>query len=267
MIRDISILVALQLCLATGALASSSDIVETEGGTVRLVTSGLAGPDGRLRGALEIGLNPGWKTYWRDPGSAGVPPEVDIAQSINIASAEIHFPAPQWHDDGYGAWAGYDKSLALPVTFTVSDPDRYSVIEADVFLGICQTICVPVRARLSVEPGNDPNNRGDEVVVAAAHAAIPPQATPEFGVLSVDLKGDHLMITTAAPDGAEDPSLFLAGVKGYGFGQPQLASRSEGKARFTVPMAAVTREPSTPATIHYTMSSSGRSVAGTFDIP
>ena len=63
--------------LACPALASSSDWYEAEGGRVRLVTSGAADENGVIEGALEIDLKPGWKTYWRDPGDAGVPPTLD----------------------------------------------------------------------------------------------------------------------------------------------------------------------------------------------
>ncbi|WP_198174129.1 protein-disulfide reductase DsbD domain-containing protein [Mesorhizobium xinjiangense] len=267
MIRHIVPLFALGLCLASPALASSSDIVETEGGTIRLVTSGIAGPDGRIRGALEIGLKPGWKTYWRDPGASGVPPQIDIGQSVNVESAEIRYPAPQWHDEGYGAWAGYDKSLALPITFTASEPDRFSLIEADVFLGICETICIPVRARLTVEPGKSPDNKGDEVVVAAAHAAVPPQAGPEFGISSVDLRDGTLTIAAVVPAEEEDMALFVAGSQGYGFGVPKLTSVVDGEARFQVPLTTRSETPNAPAAIDYTLRAGGHSVTGTFEIP
>ncbi len=55
-------------------IASSSDWFETEGARIRLVTTGKPAADGKLKGMLDIELKPGWKTYWRDPGDAGVPP-------------------------------------------------------------------------------------------------------------------------------------------------------------------------------------------------
>lgn len=30
--------------------------------------------DGTIKAVLDVDLLPGWKTYWRDPGEAGVPP-------------------------------------------------------------------------------------------------------------------------------------------------------------------------------------------------
>ena len=48
---------------------------------MRLVTTGSRDADGRLEGILDIELKPGWKTYWRDPGDAGVPPTIDVSAS------------------------------------------------------------------------------------------------------------------------------------------------------------------------------------------
>lgn len=68
----------LLLALAPGAHAASSEWHHVEGGSIRIVTSGAPDAQGILRGALEIRLKPGWKTYWLDPGSSGVPPTLDV---------------------------------------------------------------------------------------------------------------------------------------------------------------------------------------------
>ncbi|MDO5529308.1 MAG: hypothetical protein Q4F71_07880, partial [Paracoccus sp. (in: a-proteobacteria)] len=38
---------------------------------------GWVDADGRRITALELVLAPGWKTYWRSPGDAGIPPSFD----------------------------------------------------------------------------------------------------------------------------------------------------------------------------------------------
>ena len=47
-----------------------------------------------LRAGVEIRLDPGWHTYWRDPGNSGVPPTFDFAGSENIKSVTVLWPAP-----------------------------------------------------------------------------------------------------------------------------------------------------------------------------
>ena len=68
------------------AAAGSSDWFETEGARIRLVTIDEPTPEGTLKGTLEIALDAGWKTYWADPGDAGIPPQIDIAGSQNVTS-------------------------------------------------------------------------------------------------------------------------------------------------------------------------------------
>ncbi|MGO4839085.1 protein-disulfide reductase DsbD domain-containing protein, partial [Rhizobiaceae sp. 2RAB30] len=157
MLRQSLILTLAIGVLPAHALASSSSWLETQGGRVRLVTAGAPDAQGVLAGALEIDLLPGWKTYWRDPGEAGVPPVLDVSGSKNVASAELSFPAPQRFDDGYSKWAGYKHSIALPVKFTLKGPGAGG-IDANIFLGICETICIPVQGRLQVDPTDDPGD-------------------------------------------------------------------------------------------------------------
>ncbi|TIU02798.1 MAG: hypothetical protein E5W40_25455, partial [Mesorhizobium sp.] len=97
---------------------------------------------------------------------------IDVSASTNIANAIFSFPPPQRHDDGYGKWAGYDHPVSLPVTFTLSAPNEPAVIDADIFLGICETICIPVQTRLTVDPGSDPDNVEDAALVKAALATL-----------------------------------------------------------------------------------------------
>lgn len=256
----------LVLAAAQPAAASSSDWTDSEGGRVRLVTTGKPDAKGRLQGALDIALKPGWKTYWRDPGDSGVPPQLDVSASTNVSGAAMSFPAPQRHDDGYGQWAGYDHPVALPIVFTLSDPGKKTTIVADIFLGVCETICIPVQARLTVEPDADPDNADDADKVKAALAALPAEASAEFG--ATPLTGDHetLVVEAKAPGGPAAADLFVAGTDDYMFGPPERQEK-DGRLVFTVPI--LDRPSSTPTGggLHYTLTGSGGAVEGLLPYP
>ncbi len=256
------------LALAAGgpARASSSGWADSEGGRVRLVTSGRPDAKGRLEGVLDIALKPGWKTYWRDPGDSGVPPQLDISGSTNVSAAEMAFPAPQRHDDGYGQWAGYDHPVGLPIAFTVTDPGQDSLIEADIFLGVCETICIPVQARLTVDPAADPDNAADAERVKAALAALPAKASADFGV--TPLEGDHetLVVEASVPGDPAAADFFVAGADDYMFGPPR-REESPGKVKFTVPILDRPSSPPSGDGLHYTLTSSAGAVAGFLPYP
>ncbi len=87
---------------APSAMAASSQWSKTQGGAVRLVTTGKPDADGMLRGALQVDLKPGWKTYWRDPGDTGVPPQISLS---GASLAGVSFPAPRRFKETDAVWA------------------------------------------------------------------------------------------------------------------------------------------------------------------
>jgi DsbC/DsbD-like thiol-disulfide interchange protein len=241
--------------------ASSSDWFETDGARVRLVTTGKPNEEGRLLGILDIELKPGWKTYWRDPGDAGVPPTLDVSTNPNIAKAEFDFPAPQRHDEGDFKWAGYDYPVALPVTFTLKDPAGPAMIDAGVFLGVCETICVPVQAKLAFDPADDPDNPDDASAVSAAFAAIPSAATPVFGVKVAEKASDAKVVLEAVfPGNPATAELFVAGGDGYVLTVPVKEER-DGKTFFSLEVTRPDEKPSGPG-LHYTLVTDAGAVSG-----
>lgn len=257
---------AVLMATSLPAAASSSAWADSEGGRVRLVTTGKPDASGRLTGVLHIELKPGWKTYWRDPGASGVPPQIDVAKAINIAKAELSYPAPGRHDDGYGEWAGYDRTVALPVTFTLVKPQENAVIDAGVFLGICQTICIPVQAQLKVDPANDSGNAEDAELVKAALASLPQRSSDTFGAKKLSGEKDKLVVETTAPGDPKSVDLFVAGEQGYLFGAPTRAEK-DGKLVFSIPILGRPDKAAQGDGLPYTLTTPSGAVEGLLPYP
>jgi DsbC/DsbD-like thiol-disulfide interchange protein len=68
--------------------------------------------------AVELQLAPGWKTYWRSPGDAGIPPSFDWSGSENVKSVRLHWPAPEVFEANGMQTIGYHERLVLPVEIT-----------------------------------------------------------------------------------------------------------------------------------------------------
>lgn len=265
-VKILSVVIVSGLATAVPALASSSEWYMSEGGKVRLVTSGKPDEAGRITGVLEIALEPGWKTYWRDPGDSGVPPQLEVTASTNVAAAQMSFPPPRRHDDGYGQWAGYDHPVSLPVTFTLAAPNDPALIEADVFLGICETICIPVRTKLIVDPGTDPANADDAALVKAGVAALPGPEQSDFRV--TPLAGEHetLVVEAAAPGDPASVDFFVAGEQNYMFGAPA-RKETNGKVSFSVPILDRPTTAPVGGGLHYTLTGATGSVEGLLPYP
>lgn len=248
------------------ALASSSAWQDFAGGSIRLVTNGAPDDAGIIRGALQIDLKPGWKTYWVDPGDAGVPPTMDVSTSNNIASASMSFPAPHRFDDGFAKWAGYDEPVSFPIAFALADAGQPAAIEAKVFLGICETICIPAQATLDVDPSSDPDNADDAAVVQAALDALPGDTTPDFSARLVAVDKDAVTIEAKLPGEPAGADFFLAGAEGYQFGPPERRDEG-GRLLFSVPILQQPDKAPDKGALQYTLTGAAGAVSGTIPLP
>ena len=101
--------------------------------------------------ALRIQLAPGWKTYWRAPGEAGIPPRFDWAGSENLGAVAFHWPTPEvFHQNGMRA-VGYQNELVLPMELTPDRSGRPIALRADIELGVCQDVCMPIQVRVAAD--------------------------------------------------------------------------------------------------------------------
>ncbi|MBC6441944.1 MAG: hypothetical protein GDA53_02280 [Rhodobacteraceae bacterium] len=99
--------------------------------------------------AAQIRMKPGWKTYWRTPGSNGIPPVFDWSGSDNVKSVRFHWPAPKIYIENGVRTIGYTRELVLPIEVTPKTGDRPIRVAGTVSFGICKDVCLPVEARFS----------------------------------------------------------------------------------------------------------------------
>lgn len=247
-----SLIIAFVLAAGTSAHSATSEWTETPGGKVRVILDETS-TTGTLRGALQIDLNPGWKTYWRNPGDAGVPPQLNVDGD---AHARIDFPAPVSFGTGDEGGIGYKHPVALPLTFTVKPGEKQ--LKGNVFLGVCHNICIPVQAefdfRLSTKAtDHSPQAIAASTIVGTAFDRLPSPATPEFGVAAAMREEDTAVFTVAVPDPKAPAELFVASDK-LRLSDPVA---SDGH-NFTIKVKGDARY----ATVDYTIVQNGKAVSG-----
>lgn len=119
---------------------------------VRLIAGRQGGDGHEVIAGVQMMLQEGWKTYWRNPGDAGgVPPELDWTGSENVESATLIYPAPRRLKDSSGETIGYEGSVVLPVLVKPVDPERGMVLSVQFHFGLCGEICIPVEQRLTLD--------------------------------------------------------------------------------------------------------------------
>lgn len=229
---------ALVAALAHGpAFAASSDWVDHEGGRLRIVTS-TPDADGVVRGMLDIELTPGWKTYWSDPGDSGLPPQMNISGSTNLSAVELLFPAPERVDDGYAVWAGYTSSVRLPFRFHQETTDDAASLVADILIGVCKSVCIPVDAQLDVALSQAASPI-ETALVDQAFSTLPGDRTADMSIdaVTLDPSDDHrLLVDVRLPsnEAAAAAELFIATPTGWRLGTPKRVETEGQTSRFAV---------------------------------
>ena len=135
--------------------------------------------DGTHVAALQFSLAEGWKTYWRAPGDAGIPPRIDWRGSGNLEAVEIVWPTPQQTVTSGMRTIGYTDDLVLPVRLTPRQADRPITLEARLEIGVCKDVCMPVD--ITVGANLPPGTSARDPRIAAALAERPYTAA-EAGV-------------------------------------------------------------------------------------
>ena len=180
------ILLALSLALLWSAPAARAnpyaEMVRAE------IVPGWRLGDGRHMAALRLVLADGWKTYWRAPGDAGIPPLFDWSGSDNLDSVVPVWPTPIVFSQNGMRSIGYQRELLLPLQIRPLRAGHAVSLQGHIQIGVCNDICVPVDLRVSVDlpAGGRPDPR-----IAAALADVP-MSGAEAGLRSVSC--------TVAPD-------------------------------------------------------------------
>jgi DsbC/DsbD-like thiol-disulfide interchange protein len=192
---------------------------------VRLIGGGIfdgAGSSTRARAAaIEMTLDPQWKTYWRMPGESGVPPQFDFAKSSNVATAEVLYPAPLRFTDKSGDAVGYKTRVVFPIRVVPHDPSKPVSLTVELAFGVCKDICVPLETQFVLDL--PPSSAAAPPLIRTALDEVPRVATavrgadPVIHTVSGSIVGGLRQIEVAVkmPQGATGPvDLFVEAPEG-----------------------------------------------------
>ncbi len=166
-----------------------------------------------LLGGIAFQIDPGWKTYWRNPGDSGVPPRFDFSKSDNVEAVTILWPAPMKFPDGAGGTSlGYQKHVVLPLRIVAKNPGEPVTLRAAINYAVCEKLCIPVEANAELAFTSVASTE-DAALFAALDTVPKPASVGDPNPLTIrDVKRDGataVLVDVAAPDGAVN--LFVEG--------------------------------------------------------
>jgi thiol:disulfide interchange protein DsbD len=204
--------------------------------------------------ALRLVHEPGWHTYWKNPGT-GLATTLKWKLPEGWTSGAIQWPAPTFLVDSRGnvVGNGYEGDLLLPLTLTPPadlKPGTTVVLPVAADWLMCQDVCVPGNKKLSLSlPVTDGDPQPDPAWDPKIRAAVAqlPADDPEW-TLSASRTGGALSLTVRAADGVANPARTPEGLHFFSedgtaaFDLPQSA-KSDGKGGFTIALPAGTDGP------------------------
>ncbi|EJF81997.1 protein-disulfide reductase DsbD domain-containing protein [Bartonella doshiae] len=227
---------------------------ESDGARIRLAITEPS-LSGRRKGIIEIILKPGWKTYWRNPGSSGMSPFFNFNQQ---ASYEIFYPTPQLYETENDWSLGYKDDVMLP--FSISGLSKS--LSGTLTLGLCNEICLPFTVNFDFSPSALQNKRLPISLLENAQAALPDTMHHKFKISAEAEKDTNtLLIKIQSNKNNRPSSLFLDG------GEMQIgrAKKIIHDTEYTLFRAPIHFMPNKPKQIiFYTISFKDRPFSGTF---
>jgi DsbC/DsbD-like thiol-disulfide interchange protein len=222
------------------AVASASPWIDSTNSKVRLV-SGTLDLDGAptLLAGIQLRMNPGWKTYWKNPGDSGVPPSFDWAGSKNLKHAEVLYPAPHRFADAGGTAIGYDNEVVFPVKLTPERAGEPIELKLAFAYGLCKDLCIPNDVTLGLALPPDVG-KGDALLIESYLARVPKPARdgllPSVSGVDSRLEAEkpELIVDAAFPSGATGADLFIEGGDVFVPVPTPLGPLDGGKQRFAV---------------------------------
>jgi len=225
---------------AVAAMTSASAWVTSNGSKVRLV-SGTVELDGTpaLIAGVQLRMNSGWKTYWKNPGDSGVPPSFDWTGSKNLKQADPLYPAPHSFAEANGTAIGYDDQVVFPVKLTPERDGEPIELKLAFAFGLCKDLCIPNDVSLGLMLGGGVG-KGDALLLAGFLARVPKPARdgalPSVSKVEAKLDADQpgLVIDAIFPPGATGTDLFIDGGDVFVPVPMPLGPIADGKQRFAV---------------------------------
>jgi thiol:disulfide interchange protein len=172
--------VLMMLATAIPAYAMESAPVSSTRAVATLVTdTDSMQPGTPFRVALRLRMADGWHTYWKNPGDAGVPPELTIE---GATQSPIDWPTPRRVAEGPVMTYAYTGEVLLPVTVTANS----GAIKAHAQWLVCKEICVPEDGDFTLNLPVGPPKPSAQAPLFAAHDRIVPRPSPWTARISPD---------------------------------------------------------------------------------
>jgi suppressor for copper-sensitivity B len=202
--------------------------------------------------ALHIVLQPGWKTYWRSPGDAGYPPQIDVAGSTNVARAELMWPVPHRFQLFGLQTFGYGDEVAFPLMVTPQRPGAPITLKAKLRYLVCEQICVPQDSDLALDLPSGEAMPSSFAPLVNRFTSLVPKGGERLGWnvehVAIDQQSQLIVDVSSTGEVFSAPDVIVEGAPHFYFGPPKVELSSDRRrAQLAVPVERLGKGPEVTA--------------------
>ena len=223
--------------LAKFSAAPTSAVKKFSHSTVRLLKGNFK--DGVWQIGVEIKMGPKWKTYWRVPGDAGVPPEFIWKNSTNLSSANVSYPAPSRYEDITGKSIGYKKRVIFPVTVKSANKEKPIKLDLRFYYAICSDICVPAQANIGLDLPPSGSSSSAQADIDAFKTIVPRADEIRISVRKTEVlrvNGKPSLAVSLSGQLANETDILVEGFEDAYFGAPSSSGKGNEATVFLLPI-------------------------------
>ncbi len=143
--RSLVLEMAMMILLSGFVFSQSRKYVKVE------VLSDWDGKSDKFYLGVKFSIDRGWYIYWRNPGDAGLAPEIKLTLPNYLKAGEVQFPLPQKIVHGDIISYGYfdEVILLIPIQIVSKfDVEKSDLIKVNLNWLVCSESCVPGQATL-----------------------------------------------------------------------------------------------------------------------
>ena len=146
-----------------------------------ILSADTAKPGDTILAGVDLKIEPGWHTYWKNPGAAGLATKIEWQLPPGITAGEIQWPLPENLPPAEVTTYGYDDEVVLLVPLKLAADLKPGPLDlkAKVSWLECKEACIPgsgdVEATLNI--GNEMKDSTDREKIITWQHRVP---TPRF---------------------------------------------------------------------------------------
>ncbi len=205
---------ALLLTALVGAFAPSAHAAHTR---AKLLVSALsAKPGDTVLAGVRLQMDPGWHTYWKNPGDSGGPTTIEWQLPPGVSAGEIQWPLPEKLTiEEVTTYVFHDEVMLLvPLKLAADLKPGPLELKANVSWLECEKLCLKGDARVTapLEIAAETKSSSDAPLLETARSKLPQPATglSARGAWEKPPTGDSrpLILEWSPPASVSEPDFF-----------------------------------------------------------